>query len=306
MTDNKNIDYSEIFFSFQGEGVYTGRSTAWLRFFLCNLQCNGFGQKDPTDPSTYVLPYKDIDISKYATLEQLPVFEYGCDSSYSWAKKFKHLVHSNTASEICDLIQNSMKHSSNPDGLFVHPVTRQDTHFAFTGGEPMLNQGAMAAIIREFKARGNAPIHVTVETNGTKTLVDEELQSVIQEYDDRSWMFDDEWFWSVSPKLFSTSGEEAKKAIKPEVVARYHNASPYGQLKYVVNGSEQSWDEVAQHTEAFRNVGVEWDVYIMPVGATKEQQESSQIAEIAVEAMKRGYHVSGRLHTYIFGNAMGT
>ena len=78
--------YSEIFYSVQGEGHYTGVPTAWLRFFLCNLQCNGFGQEDPTDESTYKLPYKDIDVSQYNTMEELPVFEYGGASSYSWAK----------------------------------------------------------------------------------------------------------------------------------------------------------------------------------------------------------------------------
>ena len=54
--------YSEIFRSIQGEGVYTGVPTVWLRLFGCNLECNGFGQKDPTDPSTYVLPYQEIEL----------------------------------------------------------------------------------------------------------------------------------------------------------------------------------------------------------------------------------------------------
>ena len=40
----KKYYYSEIFHSIQGEGEYTGVPTAWIRFFLCNLQCNGFGQ----------------------------------------------------------------------------------------------------------------------------------------------------------------------------------------------------------------------------------------------------------------------
>ena len=40
----KKYYYSEIFYSIQGEGHYTGVPTAWIRFFLCNLQCNGFGQ----------------------------------------------------------------------------------------------------------------------------------------------------------------------------------------------------------------------------------------------------------------------
>ena len=60
---NNNVyAYSEIFDSIQGEGEYTGYPTAWLRFYLCNLQCNGFVQDDPTDPSTHKHPYKDYDI----------------------------------------------------------------------------------------------------------------------------------------------------------------------------------------------------------------------------------------------------
>ena len=59
----KEYLYSEIFDSIQGEGTYTGVHSLWLRFFLCNLQCNGFGKLDPKDPSTYDLPFKSFDIT---------------------------------------------------------------------------------------------------------------------------------------------------------------------------------------------------------------------------------------------------
>ena len=62
-TVEKKFYYSEIFHSIQGEGHYTGVPTAWIRFFLCNLQCNGFGQIDPTNPDTYELPFEDFDVS---------------------------------------------------------------------------------------------------------------------------------------------------------------------------------------------------------------------------------------------------
>jgi 6-pyruvoyltetrahydropterin 2'-reductase len=298
------ITYSEIFQSLQGEGAYTGRNTAWLRFFLCNLQCDGFGQIDPTDPSTYILPYKDFDVSTITRVEDLPVFDYGCDSSYTWAKKFKHLMHTETSAEICDNIRATLKSPSNPNGLFIHPDTNQDIHMAFTGGEPMLNQQAMVDIISHFVKQKNYPKYVTVETNGTKPFDNKaELDSFILNHYD---VGDGEWFWSVSPKLWSTAGEKPEKAICPDVVAEYVHHHRNGQLKYVVNGTEQSWDEVAQHTEAYRDANVPWDVYIMPVGATKEQQEVPQIAAIADEALKRGYNVSGRLHCYIYGNQIGT
>ena len=106
--------YSETFYSIQGEGNYTGIPTAWLRFFLCNLQCDGFMQDDPTDPSTYDLPYLDIDPENYEKLEDLPVFEKGCDSSYSWSKKFKNLQRSGTAEEIAHTIVDMLKNETNP------------------------------------------------------------------------------------------------------------------------------------------------------------------------------------------------
>ena len=88
----KKYYYSEIFHSIQGEGHYTGVPTAWIRFFLCNLQCNGFGQIDPTNPDTYDLPFEKFDTSTVKRVEDLPVWDKGCDSSYTWSKKFKHLM----------------------------------------------------------------------------------------------------------------------------------------------------------------------------------------------------------------------
>lgn len=311
-TDKKTFKYSEIFHSFQGEGYYTGRSTAWIRFFACNLTCAGFGQKDPTDPSTYVEPYKTFDVSKIKRVQDLPVWEYGCDSSYTWSARYKHLMEDKTAEEICDEIQSVLVHPSNPRGQFFHPETGQFHHMAYTGGEPMLkrNQYGIIDILGEFDKRENVPLMNTVETNGTQPLT-KELKDTLLEYQDDFDLFT--WFWSVSPKLFSTSGEKPERAIKPEVVGQYAHAldfglqdEPTGQLKYVVNGTDESWREVEEATRLFRNEGVEWDVYIMPVGATKEEQQEPQIAEIVTEAMKRGYHVSPRVHCYVFGNEIGT
>ena len=307
VTKEKTYKYSEIFHSFQGEGAMVGRSCAWIRFFLCNLQCNGFGQKDPTDPSTYVLPYKTFDVSAIKRVEDLPVWDYGCDSSYTWAKNFRHLMHDDSATVICDKIQDVLKHPTNPGGQFLHVGSDQEHHMCFTGGEPMLprNQDAMVAILTEFNNRQNLPINITVETNGTKPIKPGYVSLIDDLNYATGWSID--WFWSVSPKLWSTSGETPKKAIIPASVASYTKIiESRGQLKYVVNGSPESWDEVELHTEAFRKAGVLWPVYIMAVGATKESQETDDVANIAMEAMKRGYYFSGRLHCSTFGNKVGT
>lgn len=147
--------YSEIFYPIQGEGFYCGVPTAWLRFFLCNLQCNGFGQKDPTNESTYVLPYKDFDPQSVNRIEDLPVWQYGCDSSYSWSSKFKHLQYKKTAAAICDQIQQEMTNEWNPTGTFHHPLSHVEQHMCFTGGEPLMKhaQKATVDIIDEFKHR---------------------------------------------------------------------------------------------------------------------------------------------------------
>jgi len=301
---DKKIAYSEIFHSIQGEGHYTGRPTAWLRFFLCNLQCDGFGQKDPTDPSTYVLPYKEIKVEDIRRLEDLPVWKYGCDSSYSWSAKFKHLQHKHTAAEICNRIRQSMYHPSNPEGRF----NKQDgtmQHMCFTGGEPLMKHAQEAAIgiIDQFATEGDFPLYVTWETNGTQPLTSE-FANYFSEYPG-------EVFFSVSPKLWRTSGEKPEDAIKPEIVKTYENLSRNGQLKFVVNGTEESWNELEETVALFRDAGVTYPVWVMGVGATLEAQKGTEAgyigeAHIATEAFKRGYNYSSRVHVHIWGNTMGT
>ena len=291
------VKYSETFYSAQGEGKYVGIPSLWMRFFLCNLQCNGFGQKDPTDPSTYELPYEKLDITDITNVFDLPVFDKGCDSSYTWAKKYKHLITDKTVEEACDELTAHL-----PKGKFIHPDTGQETHMVFTGGEPMLKntQPAMMGVLEEFQKRENMPNYVTVETNGTKPIT-QELADYI------AWFTYDgtrEWYWSLSPKLWATAGEQPKKAIKPEVIGRYAEVSPHGQLKYVVNGTDESWREVEENTRMFRDAGCDFPVWIMGVGGTFEGLVQTE-ASIADEAIRRGYYYTSRVHVHIYGNAIG-
>lgn len=292
-----SLKYSETFYSAQGEGQYIGIPSLWMRFFLCNLQCNGFGQDNPTDPSTYELPYEQIDISDITNVLDLPVFEKGCDSSYTWSKKYRHLITERSVEEAVDELTALLPHNT-----FQHPVTQQWVHMVFTGGEPMLKntQPGMISVLDEFYKRNNMPQYVTVETNGTKPISDEFAEYI-------NWFNGAgtrEWYWSISPKLWSTAGEEPKKAIQPDVVGRYYQVSPVGQLKYVVNGSEESWREVEEHTKAFRDAGCNFPVWIMGVGGTLEGLKITE-ADIADEAIARGYNYTSRVHVHIYGNAIG-
>ena len=283
--------YSEIFKSIQGEGHYTGVPTTWLRFFGCNLECNGFGQDDPTDPSTYKLPYKDFDIIEVKNVEDLPVWKYGCDSSYSWSKKFAKLQHKESEEEVAKKLFDQMYN--------------QNTHIAFTGGEPLMKaaQKKTVKILEEMERLcrqkfGKRFTNITWETNGTRPL-ETALQNYLMQFKDQV-----EYFFSVSPKMFNTSGE--KDAVCPEIVKEYYDLSDgVGQLKFVCNGTDASWNEIEESIVKFREAGVMYPIWIMPVGATEESQDELA-KEITIQTMDRGYNVSARVHCYIFGNQIGT
>jgi 7-carboxy-7-deazaguanine synthase len=296
------VRYSEIFYSFQGEAELAGTPAVWLRFFGCNLNCEGFGQKNPTDPTTYVLPYKFFNVESVKTVEELPVWSYGCDSSYSWSQKYKHLAHDATPSEIADRLIEANKSVHNPEGLFVHPKTGQDVMLCFTGGEPMLQQQAMMEVLQQLSFRGNMPRVVTVETNATKPVSEELRKFIARDFQD---MGGKRWHWSMSPKLFSVSGEA--HAINPKIISDYVYTVSTSILKFVCNGTEECWNELDKEVEniIFECKQLTPNIWVMPVGATKDAQEDASIGDLCVEAMNRGYNVATRNHCYVFGNVIG-
>ena len=285
-----------MFYSFQGEALYAGKPSAWIRFFGCNLECNGFGQTDPTNPETYILPYATFDVASVNRIEDLPVWKHGCDSSYSWSAKYKHLVQDNNEEEVGTKLIDMLKHETNPDGKWIHPITNIDTQLCFTGGEPMMWQKAMIAVVEELVKRENAPKLITIETNATK-----EITPAMREMINYAGI---DFHFAMSPKLFTVSGE--KDVVMPEIIASYIEAGYSHVVKFVVNGTEACWAEVDAAVAKIRAAtSYHVDFWCMPVGATKDQQEDQQVAKISIEAMKRGFNVATRNHCYVFGNVIG-
>jgi len=289
--------YSEIFKSCQAEGYYTGVPSIWLRLFNCNFRCDGFGQDDPTDKSSYDLPWQRIDAADVTSMDQMPVFSKGCDSSYSWAKKFKHLQHDMTAEEVVVEMDKYLPEN----GVWVKD-NGYEFDMVFTGGEPLLkpNQKNIIELLKVWKdkPKGQRPERFTFETNGTQKITDD-LFDAFAEYGPS------EVLMSYSPKLFTVSGEENKRAIRSDVIAhnqKFVERFGFATYKFVLTPDDRAWDELEW---AIDELCVDRrDVWIMPVGGTVEGQEVHD-GILADRAINMGYKVSARLHVYIFGNCLG-
>jgi organic radical activating enzyme len=219
-----------------------------------------------------------------------------------------------TGAVLAQKLVDIMKNEYNPEGFFRHPVSGHQNHLCITGGEPLMRhaQNAFLDIYEalsimpggkipetSYMASENLPSSVTWETNGTQALSDDFLKLVA------SPLMKPEAFFSVSPKLWSVAGEKGSKAIKPDVVKQYYDVSGKGQLKFVVGHRKEQWEELDDVVSQMRAAGVKYPVWIMPVGAREEEQKMDAGA-VAKMAFERGYNVAGRMHVYLFGNAIGT
>ena len=303
MSRERLYRYSEMFGeTFQGEGHHCGKNTVWLRWFGCNKTCCGFNNmKD----GKVVIPekemyYNTIDPIDVKTIFDVPVQDMGCDSVYSWHPRFRYLAQKATAVEIARKLVDLNRNEYNPDGLFVHPNSGQDIHLCFTGGESMMSQQGIVEVLQHLRGIGNCPRYVTVETNGSVNI-DFEVKGYIEHFLETGGK---EFFWSVSPKLESVTGERWADSICPDVVREYVEASGTGQLKFVCDNTPESWAEITKAVNEFRAGGVSLPIWIMPEGASSKAQGRHH-ALIAEEAVRRGYYFASRVHATVFGACPG-
>lgn len=279
------IKIAEIFYSIQGEGLYAGTPSVFLRSFGCNFQCRGFGLplgERSTDP-------EDIakDISQFKIYEELPLAKTGCDSYASWHPAYKDLSPFMTLDDI----------KTKMEGLIPNNTWKQgsnDIHLVITGGEPLLGwQRAWPKLIEA--CASNGLLNVTFETNGTQDL-DPKFAEWLKHQSDVEITF------SISPKL-SCSGETWTEAIQPIVVASYNELGT-AYLKFVVS-NQYDVDEVDRAVEQYRQEGFEGQVYLMPVGGVDRLYHfnTKQVAQLC---MDKGYKYSPRLQVDIWNNAWGT
>ena len=284
------LRYSEVFYSVQGEGRFVGVPSVFLRVFGCNFECAGFGQERGKLIATDQMPYfTDPKADKnhpeaYKSIEELPVTPIGCDSSASWAMKYKHLQLTETIEQVQQRIIDLL-----PNGKYDE---REDIHLVITGGEPLLGWQRVWPELLEL-GRSIGLKNITFETNGTQNLQEQFIEYLNGDGKDIH-------------VTWSTSGEKNEDTLKPDVLVdmnKVTNSHLYN--KFVVRDIND-FEEVDTFVNAYKEAGVKLDaVYCMPEGATLEQQTLTAKG-VAEACMETGYKFSPRLHIDLFGNAWGT
>jgi organic radical activating enzyme len=150
-----------------------------------------------------------------------------------------------------------------------------------TGGEPMLQQPALAALMQAL----GQDYWFEVETNGT-LLPDPDFEAAVHQY-------------NVSPKL-SNSNNSQKLRERPKVY-RYFAQSDKAHFKFVV-ANPAELEEVQGLIQRYAIKPSR--VYLMPEGTSTERLAEKQAW--LVEACKaHGFNFTSRLHIFIYGNKRG-
>jgi len=243
---------SEVFYTIQGEGPSTGRPALFIRLGGCNLHCKW------------------------------------CDTPYTWVYNERN-AERHHAGVMYDP-QEELRRVSGQN--LVRRILREfpiEGLVVISGGEPMLQQEAIARIVAELRSQpwyGN----VEIETAGTILPSHEILNRKIH--------------WNVSPKLSHSGNELELRYNRPalQVLAEDH-----ANFKFVVRHDtiDNRDADLAEISAIVSDIGIpKSKTWIMPLGTSPV--EVLQGGEALVESvMERKWNLTLRTHTLLWGNERG-
>jgi organic radical activating enzyme len=244
----KLSDEPEIFYTIQGEGKNIGHPSVFIRLSLCNLYCRW------------------------------------CDTDYTWNWQDTHFAH------VKDVIPGYQKFSKAEHIIqltnteIIEAINQYPcNNLVFTGGEPLVQHKALAALLKELKII-SAEYRIEIETNGT--LLPAECEPYLDQY-------------NVSLKL-ANSGVSESDRLKPSVI-EFFARSPKSNFKFVID-EVKDLDEVLDLIEEYKID--KRKIYLMPQGTTAERLHEKQ--QWLVEICKmHGFNYTDRLHILIYGEKRG-
>lgn len=231
----------EIFHSLQGEGISMGRPSVFVRLSGCNLAC------------------------------------LWCDTPYTWYFTGHNGPH--RGSQTYDRRANSVT-------LDIAEVARRITafgcrHIVFTGGEPLLQQPALAALC----ALLGPEFHIEIESNGTVALTPGFQPHVDQ--------------LNLSPKLRHSGNGDARLN---ESALHVYAKDPRAWFKFVIAEPSDA-DEVE---DLARRYALPADrIILMPEG-TRADVLRERSEWLAAVCQSRGWRFTDRLHIHLYGDTRGT
>ena len=202
------------------------------------------------------------------------VSKKGCDSWYSVDRSFKKTW------QLLDY-----KEITNKLNELIVPTHYKKADIVITGGEPTMywNDTDFQKLLRYYSSRGH---HITIETNASIDFdITEEYQRKIA--------------FSMSVKL-SNSGEKESKRLNFDNISNIIAKTSESYLKFVVK-AESDIEEILQ---ILQNIPDLADVYLMPMGETREALEQTRMFTIET-AHKYGFMYSDRLHIIVWDNKGG-
>lgn len=281
-----NLPDRDVIPVIQGEGRFVGTPSIFVRLFGCNLRCPGFGIPG------YKVGTKNIEVTEiieslpqFKTLEDLPKVTTGCDTYYAVYPAFKRFSTDYTPQELVTAILSRAYTPFKPP------------HVVFTGGEPLL---WCKSLLEVLEGLSNTVIkEATFETNGTIELTQEFIKVVSS--------LPLNITWSVSPKL-SCAGHSRFETYIPEALRSYNkilNSKLY--LKFVVDQSDQTLDDLFRSVKQYSFDGVEIDdVYLMPEGGNFDDSFVSNCQYVVKICSQYGFNYSPRLQVELFNNVVGS